>query len=1125
MSVQSDIDFNINEALKKVDILTAEVRRGFADQAKSVEKETGKMERRFKDAFRRMASRATAFLSTISFGVLLRQTVKVNGDLEQMRVAFDTMLGSAEAGGKAVKEIFEFTETTPFEFGEVAQAGRVLLAMGGSAQTLQQELKLVGDIASGTGQSIVEIASIFGKIRAKQRLTAEEMMQLAERGIPIYEELEKVTGQSGEALNKLVETGKIRFPVLEQVFRNLTTEGGKFNNMMEVQSKTALGLLSTLKDFALQGFRDITGGLFDTLKQDLEGVKAAVESARDTGRLAQITTAIGNTLTTVYNAIKAVTGFIVEHRKEIGFLIRAYISYQIAIKLVTGLQYAWRGAMVAGTAVMTAYNAVLKLITGGYATYRWYAVAATAATKAFRTALATTGIGALTVALAIAIERFYQYSTAASEGEKATDAYRESLINARAELAGLSEEQMKNAEQQARMAQLQAVMQTQALYERRRELEAIVGTTGIKTPTTAAEAMNPVFGGATAKEQVDARRELNALNDQIDAHIRNVAELTGAWQAAKDAMKQYGGPTSGGGGGDDFTFDGDEKAVKMKAPTDPVRSIIAETLATASKDFETEINRLQVDLAKGLINDEQFEARAREVAEKFRDRFLFMLEAGQSGIFGGANIAEMLGRDLTDQELAMMREMWLKAFGDVQGVLDDTKEKTDDGTKGIKNMVAALRSVRTAVNGMRQLGRELGLISDELSNVIDGALNAADAMGSILEARADIKTGSLTGSAATTALVSGYVGVATSVASTLVGLFGRNQDSVEKAVKENTRRIEKAVREANEEPRPGSDLSSDLRNKIASELLLANAQLSGTLQSGVAGSEYTRPIMDQFKDLFKTLTDSGDFDESVLKSLQDNLNRALTTVVDVRYENDGSITNLLDKSAIAKAQQDIIDFLDPILGGGGSFNRGTVGGALQEAQFLQQFGGVGNEAVFQLMLDNLIALVDEGNDTNDLLTQLRGLDPVADAELIRTIMEEYARRIADPSDIVDLGALSPSDFDDIFNAIAGLLDGGTGSDPGQSLSASVSRSITEVQAGLLTDLTRDVAYWTERGALAAEALLSMNRGHTAVQGQGSSALSVQNTFNGITPETRRAAHRALDDAMEEAVRLRERRLF
>jgi len=1122
MSVQSDIDFNINQALKKVDILTAEVRRGFATQSKAVEKEAGKMERRFKDAFKRMASRATALLSTVSFAFLLRQTVKVNGDLEQMRVAFDTMLGSAEAGGKAIQEIFKFTETTPFEFGEVAQAGRVLLAMGGSAQTLQQELKLVGDIASGTGQSIIEIASIFGKIRAKQRLTAEEMMQLAERGIPIYEELEKVTGQSGEALNKLVETGKIRFPVLERVFRNLTSEGGKFNNMMEVQSKTALGLLSTLKDFALQGFRDMTGGLFNTLKQDLEDVKAAVEATQESGRLAQITTSIGNALTMVYNAIKTVTGFIFEHRKEIGFLIRAYIEYQIALKLVIGLQYAWRGAMVAGAAVMTAYNAVLKLLAGGYATYRWYAVAATAATKAFRTALATTGIGALVVGLGLALEAFYQYATAASEGEKATDAYRDSLMNARSELAELSEEQLKNAEQQARIAQLNAVMQTEALYARRRELEAIVGTTGIKSPTTAAEAMNPVYGGATSKEQVDARRELKKLNDDIDAHMMNVASLTGAWQAARDALKQYTSPTPVSGGGDDFTFDPAAKEVKMKAPTDPVRSMIAETLASASKDFETEINRLQVDLAKGIIDEKQFEDRAREVALKFKDRFLFMLNAADSGVIGEANVAEMLGRDLTEKELAMMREMWLKAFGDVQGVIDDTTKKTGKGTDGLKNMVAALRSVRTAVNGMRQLGRELGLISDELSSVIDGALNAADAMGAILEARADIKDGSLSGGAATAALVSGYVGVATSVASTLVGLFGKSQDSVEKAVKENTRRIEKAVREAAKDPRPGSEISSDVAQEI--NRLLTVAIRDTSLAGGNVRGPQAERARDSFDALFKYLEENGILPDDVIESLKRNLQLAMKRVGDVIYENDGSIREVVDPVALAAAQQAIADLLLPVLGGRGSFSDSNVGGILQGSQFLQQFGGVDATDVLQLMLDQLIALVGTNNDANELLTQLKGLDPVKDAELIRSIMEEYARRIADPNDIVDLGALSPADFDDIFNAITGLLEGGT-PDPSQSLSASVSRSITEVQAGLLTDLTRDVAYWTERGALAAEALLSASRGHTAVQGQGSSALSIQNTFNGIDQQTRQQAHRALDDAIEEAIRLRERRLF
>ncbi len=47
-------------------------------------------------------------------------------------------------------------------------------------------------------------------------------------------------------MKKLVESGQVGFPQIEQAFISMTSQGGKFAGMMEAQSKTASGLFSTL---------------------------------------------------------------------------------------------------------------------------------------------------------------------------------------------------------------------------------------------------------------------------------------------------------------------------------------------------------------------------------------------------------------------------------------------------------------------------------------------------------------------------------------------------------------------------------------------------------------------------------------------------------------------------------------------------------------------------------------------------------------------------------------------------------------------------------------------------------------------------------------------------------------
>jgi len=41
-------------------------------------------------------------------------------------------------------------------------------------------------------------------------------------------------------VKKLVESGQVGFPQIEQAFINMTSQGGKFSGMMEAQSKTTL---------------------------------------------------------------------------------------------------------------------------------------------------------------------------------------------------------------------------------------------------------------------------------------------------------------------------------------------------------------------------------------------------------------------------------------------------------------------------------------------------------------------------------------------------------------------------------------------------------------------------------------------------------------------------------------------------------------------------------------------------------------------------------------------------------------------------------------------------------------------------------------------------------------------
>lgn len=183
-----------------------------------------------------------ATASFVSFGV------KSAAAFEQTSVAFKTMLKSGAGAKDLLAEISKFASETPFEFPELADAGKKLLAFGVAGNEIVPTLRRIGDVSSAIGAPIGEIAELYGKARVQGRLFAQDINQLTGRGIPIIQEIAKQFHTTEDNVRKLVETGQVGFANLEQAFKDMTSSGGQFFGMMAEQSQTLSGKFSTLKD-------------------------------------------------------------------------------------------------------------------------------------------------------------------------------------------------------------------------------------------------------------------------------------------------------------------------------------------------------------------------------------------------------------------------------------------------------------------------------------------------------------------------------------------------------------------------------------------------------------------------------------------------------------------------------------------------------------------------------------------------------------------------------------------------------------------------------------------------------------------------------------------------------------
>ena len=294
------------------------------------------------------------------------KAVNAAADFEQTQVAFTTLIGDAQKAAETLLKLRELGAQTPFEFPELADAGRKLIAFGEGADTVPETLRRIGDISAGIQAPVNEIAELYGKARVQGRLFAEDINQLTGRGIPIIGELAKQFGVSDSEVKKLVESGQVGFPAIEQAFISLTSEGGKFSGMMAAQSQTTSGLFSTLKDAINETFLVLGQPINDAIrpliaeaiglvqklapmaKRAGEAVKGAIQFVIAAFKSGQMLDLVATSLKLGFT--EAVNSLVNGFRVAVGFLWNA---------LTDGTMWANLGKLYIGIAIKF-YNKILR---------------------------------------------------------------------------------------------------------------------------------------------------------------------------------------------------------------------------------------------------------------------------------------------------------------------------------------------------------------------------------------------------------------------------------------------------------------------------------------------------------------------------------------------------------------------------------------------------------------------------------------------------------------------------------------------------------------------------------------------------------------------------------------------
>ena len=247
--------------------------------------------------------------SAFALKELVGKITAVRGEFQQLEVAFETMLGSAEKADALLGQLTRTAATTPFGLEDVAQGAKQLLAYGFEAEKVNETLVRLGDIAAGLSVPLNDLVYLYGTTMAQGRLYTQDLNQFTGRGIPMISELAKQFGVAESKVKELVEAGKVGFPEVQKVIESLTDEGGKFGGLMEAQSKTISGQISNIEDALSMMFNELGQRSEGIINKTLSGVSYMVEHYEQFGRILLGLVGTYGVYRTAVMAVTAAKGF------------------------------------------------------------------------------------------------------------------------------------------------------------------------------------------------------------------------------------------------------------------------------------------------------------------------------------------------------------------------------------------------------------------------------------------------------------------------------------------------------------------------------------------------------------------------------------------------------------------------------------------------------------------------------------------------------------------------------------------------------------------------------------------------------------------------------------------------
>lgn len=169
--------------------------------------------------------------------------------MEQSAVSFKYLIGSVENANGFLTALQDFAVSSPLDMQGATKSARMLMTMGVEAENTIGVLRVLTDAAIVAGgdmeDSIYRISLALGQMLQSGTVKAQEIRQLVNANIPIFEILQEELGLTAQQVANIGKEGINSAKAVNAILRGLQK---RFQGASKDMQKTLTGALSACKD-------------------------------------------------------------------------------------------------------------------------------------------------------------------------------------------------------------------------------------------------------------------------------------------------------------------------------------------------------------------------------------------------------------------------------------------------------------------------------------------------------------------------------------------------------------------------------------------------------------------------------------------------------------------------------------------------------------------------------------------------------------------------------------------------------------------------------------------------------------------------------------------------------------